>query len=1007
MGHILPPPIIRAPFLLLRLNAERRATAVHPRGVLHSSSVDWPALGVDEPLSDLNSDWRVHTKGLSRTGRPIPAPGTRGSFCTAVVAALRYQPPNSASTPPEHAALADGPTVHLGYDFVAVNGVRLQQYTEQATWLFWADQLGSHDLGAPIHGALYFRDDMCTFDATVAYQTRYRPAPGAPWVRGLRWTHWRGRRSRIIGKSEWMSLFDPRRLRQAPTGQLGHMPFSCANGAQFQRPAKLHTSLGRKPRTFAAASDIIPPNVQHKLDESQRAYQRMEKQLEQFVPAPGQPANIIPIDWLRTNVEVPPIVYIRNDQLHTAAQGMHIDMLPLRRGEPAEEVPRDAPARLHTLNHAYVQHMTEIMGWADLNLAPMLNMGVHRADCAAGQPPPSLDILILPPTLPYLAMYSEAMRQLVAETSKHWWSGTSPTITSVPMVVPSHGGVPKSNGDLRISTNHTSPHSGHARAFLASQQAQGPRGAAKQDTLPPSYNTRLDMRNWPTTRSEYGKLSMVRATDVGQDIATLLHYFAEIVVIVLDASGYFKQFHVTRTRAMIQGAATGDGYAIDLVGEFGAGDFPKFTGDMSSFCAELVMYLGHASCHRAGLYRTDPELRAFALRAKALGPRHGRAVYARKFSDDLVAVAPRQAATHLRYAVCEMSTQTRVDYGIPGVLVGHTADTRRAGDDAAATEKIQGWQGMIDGTATTSFDFIGYTYHVAEREISLTEKKQTKYPPELTSLAAADGDDCTINTAQRASGLKLHIATVSPAGKRDQRALRRCEQAAKELYRHTTGQAHADRRHFKGVPDSTPCIFSPAARAEILRARDQASARVPMLSDWARADILAQSTLPTFSDASNDDGWGFWFIVWGASLSEHRVFYQCGLWSERQLPYSIGAKELIAKIYALSAARPHVHTQTVLHVVQILDSLAVRDAMWNMRDGEPLMGQLREHALAMADTLPVIVLEEHRYREWNRGADTLTHQARQKFESAVRALGFMHVCDLGRLSTAVDVDAHV
>jgi hypothetical protein len=68
-----------------------------------------------------------------------------------------------------------------------------------------------------------------------------------------------------------------------------------------------------------------------------------------------------------------------------------------------------------------------------------------------------------------------------------------------------------------------------------------------------------------------------------------------------------------------------------------------------------------------------------------------------------------------------------------------------------------------------------------------------------------------------------------------------------------------------------------------------------------------------------------------------------------------------------------VHTQ-VLHVVQILDSLAVRDAMWNMRDGEPLMGQLREHALAMADTLPVIVLEEHRYREWNRGADTLTHQ---------------------------------
>jgi hypothetical protein len=172
-----------------------------------------------------------------------------------------------------------------------------------------------------------------------------------------------GQRSRIIGKSEWMSLFDPRRLRQAPTGQLGHMPFSCANRAQFQRPTKLQTSLGRKPRAFAAASDIIPPNIQHKLDISQRAYQRMETQLKTFIPAPGQPTNIIPIDWLRTNVEVPPIVYIRNDQLHPAAQGMHIDMLPLRRGEPAEEVPRDAPARRHTLNHhAYVHRMTEIMG---------------------------------------------------------------------------------------------------------------------------------------------------------------------------------------------------------------------------------------------------------------------------------------------------------------------------------------------------------------------------------------------------------------------------------------------------------------------------------------------------------------------------------------------------------------------------------------------------------------------------------------------------------------------
>jgi hypothetical protein len=49
----------------------------------------------------------------------------------------------------------------------------------------------------------------------------------------------------------------------------------------------------------------------------------------------------------------------------------------------------------------------------------MINIGVHRADYAKGQSPPSLDILILPPTLPYLALYSECMWQLVAETSKH------------------------------------------------------------------------------------------------------------------------------------------------------------------------------------------------------------------------------------------------------------------------------------------------------------------------------------------------------------------------------------------------------------------------------------------------------------------------------------------------------------------------------------------------------------------------------------------------------------
>ena len=117
------------------------------------------------------------------------------------------------------------------------------------------------------------------------------------------------------------------------------------------------------------------------------------------------------------------------------------------------------------------------------------------------------------------------------------------------------------------------------------------------------------------------------------------------------------------------------------------------------------------------------------------------------------------------------------------------------------------------------------------------------------------------------------------------------------------------------------------------------------------------------------------------------------------MPYSIGAKELIAKIYALSAARPFVRSH-MQHVVQILDSLAVRDAMWGMRSGEPLMGQLREHALAMADTIPIMVLEEHRYREWNRGADTLTHQSRVQFERAVRAVGFVHVLDLGDLDVS-------
>jgi hypothetical protein len=54
-----------------------------------------------------------------------------------------------------------------------------------------------------------------------------------------------------------------------------------------------------------------------------------------------------------------------------------------------------------------------------------------------------------------------------------------------------------------------------------------------------------------------------------------------------------------------------------------------------------------------------------------------------------------------------------------------------------------------------------------------------------------------------------------------------------------------------------------------------------------------------------------------------------------------------------------------------------------------------------------MVMEEHRYRKWNRGANVLTHQARQQFESAVRALGFLHVCDLGHLSEAVNVDADV
>ena len=1023
LGHGTFPDVIRAPFHLLRSHAVRRGLSTNPRGVRHSRLVDWSALHIDEPLSDLDTDWRLRVKGISRSGHPIPTPGTRGSFCTAVVPATRQRRPGSAVPVPGPAATADGPTVYIGYDFVAVNGVRLQQYTQQATWLYWTDQTGSHDMGAPIHGVMYFRDDLCTFDATVAYQQRRPrrsggadPRQGAQQVDGLRWAHWRGHRSRLIGKLEWMSLFDPRRNRPAPDAQLRVMPFSCANRAQFQRPAVLRTTLGRKPRTFGSAGEIFPARMLAKLAASQHAYQQMEAQLARYVPAPDQPAGIIPLEWIRSNVAVPPIVYIRNDQLQPAAQGMHIDMLPLRRGERAEEVPWDAPARAHTLNHTYVRHMTIRMGWADLNLAPMLETGVHRADCAPGTPPPSLDILIMPPTLPYLSLYTECMRQLKAETSKGWWSGLATTATSVPMLVPSKGAVPKTNGDSRISTNHTSPHEGHERAFRALHKVQADQCAARaplcdtvcppHDSLPQSYNARLDMKNWPATRPEYGKLNMVRATDVGQDIAILLQFFSHIVVVVLDASGYFKQFHVTRTRAMIQGAATGDGYAIDMVGEFGAGDFPKFTGDLSSFCAETVMHIGHESCHRAQLYRTDPEMRAFAARALQLGPRHGRAVYARKFSDDLVAAAPLQAAAHLRHAVCEMSTQTRVDYGIPGVLVGHTADTRREGDDAAATEKIQGWQPLIDGIATTSFDFIGYTFDILRRRITLTEKKQTKYPPELRRLAAMPPEECTINTAQRASGLKLHIATVSPAGKRDQSALRACEWAAKVRYQKQTGRAHADRVHHKGVPDDTPCNFSPEARAEITRAIEQTTAWVPMHPDWARADIHAPSTLPTFSDASNDDGWGFWFVIWGATLTEHRVFYQCGCWTDKQLPYSIGAKELIAKIYALSAARPFVHSH-MQHVVQILDSLAVRDAMWGMRSGEPLMGQLREHALAMADTISIMVLEEHRYREWNRGADTLTHQSRVQFERAVRALGFVHVLDLGHLDVSVNVDAHV
>jgi hypothetical protein len=147
-------------------------------------------------------------------------------------------------------------------------------------------------------------------------------------------------------------------------------------------------------------------------------------------------------------------------------------------------------------------------------------------------------------------------------------------------------------------------------------------------------------------------------------------------------------------------------------------------------------------------------------------------------------------------------------------------------------------------------------------------------------------------------------------------------------------------------------------------------------------------------------------VVWGPTLAEHQVFYQCGLWTTRQIPYSIGAKELIAKIYALVAARRHIQPH-MRHVVQILDSLAVRDAMWGMRDGEPLMGQLREHALKLAATITIAVLEEHRYREWNRGADTLTHQARDKLERAVRALGFERVHDLGPLGEVENIDAHV
>ena len=216
-----------------------------------------------------------------------------------------------------------------------------------------------------------------------------------------------------------------------------------------------------------------------------------------------------------------------------------------------------------------------------------------------------------------------------------------------------------------------------------------------------------------------------------------------------------------------------------------------------------------------------------------------------------------------------------------------------------------------------ALESLGCVLTLEDGRVRLSPRKRERYAEEATRVASGPST-CQLAKLEEVTHKLLYAATVYPLGRQWLHCLFRALRGRYRLRRE--GEVPVSRR------------MREALQRWAVELRREGHEGVPMASPAAFPRAGEPGVVVTYSDASGEHGFGAWAWCGG-----RQIVYTCERWGEREKPWHINVKELLAMAVSTEAFLDAWPQAT--HVREFTDNTC---AEWAAHSGAPRAGQLQE-----------------------------------------------------------------